>query len=631
MNQIVFHFGQEGLIFFCKSNEYYRVKPLSFDEIMLIYNTLESNPQFQNLENKTCYLSCCLYLLARYDEKYTKIFGQKIFSVLSLKNNPINDSYLFLIYNCIDFDENFLHSDKKKLEYLLKYLEKFSFHKKTKENYLLYKYYRGILQFRLGNIEETSKESIGIILNIEDEKNKNNKYMDFIELKNKLFQIKLMEAKNDSYELQENYNLLRDVYEIAKKDNPFLALKLGFSIYNNLYKQNLFKECIQILQQMNLIIKNYEKQGVHPKKLLRFGLSVYCRTGLIGLLLSNKKLVDFAINEITKGLLLIKNDTNNKNVMSIFKAYTFALTLLKLNCNIYVDNPERLSNIFIKEFIFDKFNNEGKYLGDSYCINNQNINQCIISLNALNNNSVNWINEKAQKIIDYYISIFTTPGKNLLSNDVNFIFIVGLFDRIRFFSEKYLRDKNQYSQEKYKAQILRNSDTFWRYINGNAQSEPLLQTDFFKSIIIKIFSCCIHIFYYNKDFNRITSSINQFDNLSKLININENTPSYELVYKAKGDYYFRKNDYKTSINYYNNSIQRMKDKNPRKPAIFFNLGILYYYLGDKKSSVFNFEKAAEYFKKADEEKSTFDIYKRNDILSAKYNFTRTIIKEIKNQ
>ena len=241
MRQILVHFGQEGLIFFCKFNEYYRQKPLNFDELICIYNTLESNPQFQNLENKNCYLSCCLYLLSRYDEKFLKIFSQKIILLLDLRNNPINDTYLYLIYNCIDFDENFMHSDKKKLEYLLKYLEKFSFHKKTKENYLLYKYYRGILQFRLGNIDETLKESMGIILKIEEEKTQNTKYINFIEFKNKLFQIKLMEAKNETYELKENYNLLRDVYEKAKNDNPFLALKLGFSIYSNLYKQNLYR------------------------------------------------------------------------------------------------------------------------------------------------------------------------------------------------------------------------------------------------------------------------------------------------------------------------------------------------------------------------------------------------------
>ena len=629
MGQIMFYFNQEGLIFFCKSNEYLKVTPLKFEEIMCIYNSLETNPQLKQLENNLCYASCCLYLLAKYDEKYIKEFCQKIISTLSPKNNPINDTYLFIIYNCIDFDENFIHSDKKRLGFLLKYLDRFSQLKKTKENYLLYKYYREILHFRLGNLEDASKESLGIILAIEEQQDQS-KFLDFIQLKNQLFQIKLNEAANNASQLKENYNLLKDVYEKVKNENPFLALKLGFSIFNNLYNQNLFQECITVLEQMNQIIKNYERQGVHPKTILRFSLSVFCRFGLIGMLLSNKQIVDYAINEMNSGLLLIKDDRNHKKSMSIFKAYTFALTLLKLNCGKFVEMPKEISNIFIKEFIVDKFNNEGKYIGDSYCINNQNINQCIINLNALNNNFDISINEKAQKIIDYYISNTNTPGKNLLSHEALFSFIIGLHDRIRYISEKYLTEANKYNQEKLKTHILINAKFFWDYINGNADSESLLQTDFFKKIIINIFSCCIHIYYYNNDFNKIINSINQFENLSKKLNINENTPSYELVYKVKGDYYFKKNDYKSSINCYHNSIKIMNDKNPKKPAIFFNLGVLYYYSGDNNSSIEYFGKAAEYFKKVDEEKSTFEFYKRNNMLSKKYNLAQYIIKKIKN-
>ena len=109
------HFSQDGLIFSCKSNEYYKVKPLKYEEIMCIYNALDSNPLFIKLENKLCYLSCCLYLLTKQDDKNILNFCQQIISKLSTKSNPINDTYLFLIFNCIDYDENFIHSDKKNL------------------------------------------------------------------------------------------------------------------------------------------------------------------------------------------------------------------------------------------------------------------------------------------------------------------------------------------------------------------------------------------------------------------------------------------------------------------------------------------------------------------------------------
>ena len=631
MNQIIFHFSQDGLIFFCKSNEYFRNNQLKMEEITFIKNTLESNPNFQNLENRICYLSCCLYLLTKRDEKYKKEFFQKILLNLSLKNNPINDCFLFLIFNCIDFDENFLHSDKKRLKFLLSYLERFSSLKKTKENYLLYKYYHEILNFRLGNIEDALNESFGIMAVIEEDKGEMSKFIEFIKLKNELFQVKLNEANNDNAQLGENYNLIKDIYEKVKIQNPFLALKLGFMLFNNLYNQNLYKECISILYQMNLIIKNYEKQGIPPRKMLRFSLSISCRLGLIGLLLSNRKYVDYAINEMKNGLIIIKDDRNNKKSMSIFKAYTFALNLLRFNCNMYVEMPREMSNIFMKEFITNKFNDEGKYLGDSYCINNQNVNQCIINLNAINNSLDISISDKAKKIIDYYISNALTPGKNLFSHDSIFTFIIGLHDRIRNFSENYF-SKNNSTEDKnnYKNQIISNGDFFWNYINGNIDCEPLLKTDFFKSIIIKIFSTCAHVYYYNNDFNKIASIINYFDNLSKKLNINGNTPSYELVWKVKGDLYFKKNDYNSSISCYNNCAQKMNDKNPKKPAIYFNLGVLYYYNGDKNSALENLRKAGDYFKMIEREKSTFEFHKRNNILTRKYNLTQYIIKEIQN-
>ena len=178
--------------------------------------------------------------------------------------------------------------------------------------------------------------------------------------------------------------------------------------------------------------------------------------------------------------------------------------------------------------------------------------------------------------------------------------------------------------------MLLNCKYFWNYINNNADYEPLLKTEFFKSIIIKIFSCCVHIYYYNSNFNKIANSINRFDDLSKKLDINENTPSYELVYKVKGDYYYKKNDYKTSINFYNNTIKKMNDKNPKIPVVYFNLGVLYYFIGDKKSSIDYFGKSGEYFKKVNEEKSTFEFHKRNNILNKKYNLAQYIIKEIQN-
>ena len=629
IGQINFHFGQEGQIIICKKNEYYKKKQLKLEEILIIKDNLETNPKLQNLENRLCYLSCCIYLVAKYDEKYKAEFCKQIIKNLSLIQNPINDAYLSLIYNCIDFEENFLHSDKARLEFLFKYLQKFSPYKKTIENFLLFKYYHALLLFRLGNIDEALAISYGIITAIEDSKDDKTQFIEFIKLKNDLLQIKLNYSNNDQSKLKENYALLRSVFEKVVKENSFLALKIGLMIYENLYNQNLYQDCIQILYQMNQIIHNCEKQGVNPKRLLRFSLSVFCRYGFIGLLLSKKQYVDFAINEMSNGLKLLRNDLSNKKFLSIFIGYTFSLTLLKMNSNKYVEEIKEISNRFMKEFVLNKFI-EGKYCSDSFLITKHIINHCIINLNAINKNLDISMNEQAQKLIDYYTQNISVPTKNYISHNITFSFIVGLHDRIRYISENYLTDNNTNNQEKYKNQILVYAEHFWNYIELFADREPLLKTDFFKSIIIKIFSCCAHIYYYNKDDNNISKIINDFENLSNKLYINENTPSYELVWKVKGDYYFKKNDYNTAISFYNSSTNKMNDNNPKKPVLYFNLGVLYYYIGNKNASIENLQKAAVYFKKIEEEKSTFDFHKRNGNLTKKYNLTQYYIKEIQN-
>ena len=380
---------------------------------------------------------------------------------------------------------------------------------------------------------------------------------------------------------------------------------------------------------MYQIIQTYIKQGVNPKKILRFTLSVLCRYGFIGLLLFNKQYVEFALNEMKNSLLLIVENINHKKAMLIFKAYTFALTLIKLDCNIYVEQPQNIFNSFNKEFIIYKVNDEGKYFGDNYYVNNENINQCIINLNSMSNWLDNSLEQKTQNILEYYLTNAAT-GKMIINQDTIFTYILGLYDRIRILSEKYLTETGKKNQEIYKFTILNLCDNFWSFINSISDSEPLIRTEFYKSIIIKIYSCYIHIYEINKEFNKMPSIMSSFENLSRKLHIYENTPSYELVFKVKADYYFRCNDYQTALNYYSKSAGKMREKNPKKSTIYFNLGVLYYYLKDKNNAINYMQKAADHFQMINEERSSYNFHKRNNILAKKSNLARYVIKQIQN-
>ena len=611
-NTLNTYFGEYGLIFYSKLNEYYKVPLPNNESIKNIFDSLNINQENENYPNKLNYIACCLYLLSRKDESYKGVFCKNIISTLNIKTNPVNDIYLALIYNCIDFDENFLHSEPKNLYYLSKYLQKFSEYNKEESISLLYKYYNSILLYRTGKIEDALNECNGIIgkINI----NNSDKIINFIKLKAQIFLAKIYEENLELGgvpKLQENSSLLKDIYDRTINENPFLALKIGFLIFHNSYNRNQYEECVQILEQMLNILKQYENQGVPQKKMSRFYLSIYCRFGIIGLILTNKNYISMAIEGMKAQLLLLQEGLKIKKIRQIFKAYTFSLNILKMNVGLYVEQPGKIGENFTSEFLkqSNNINNNSSIKDDNFCINKEIKEQSIINYNAMNNNMNIEINE-------------------IVSNDTLFTFVIGLYDKVRFNIEQFLKEKNQNNENKYKSQIVSLSETFWSFLNKYVEVLPLLRTNIFKTIIIKLFSSCSHIYFINKEFNKINQIMNYFDKLSNELNINESTPSYELVLKVKGDLYFSQNDYNNSISCYKQSAKLMHDVNPKKAIVYFNLGVLYYYINDKLGSVENFQKAVAFFKRSEEEKYSFEVHKRNNVLSKKINLTNALIKRI---
>ena len=630
-NTLNTYFGEYGLIFYSKLNEYYKVPLPNNESIKNIFDSLNINQENENYPNKLNYIACCLYLLSRKDESYKGVFCKNIISTLNIKTNPVNDIYLALIYNCIDFDENFLHSEPKNLYYLSKYLQKFSEYNKEESISLLYKYYNSILLYRTGKIEDALNECNGIIgkINI----NNSDKIINFIKLKAQIFLAKIYEENLELGgvpKLQENSSLLKDIYDRTINENPFLALKIGFLIFHNSYNRNQYEECVQILEQMLNILKQYENQGVPQKKMSRFYLSIYCRFGIIGLILTNKNYISMAIEGMKAQLLLLQEGLKIKKIRQIFKAYTFSLNILKMNVGLYVEQPGKIGENFTSEFLKQNsnINNNSSIKDDNFCINKEIKEQSIINYNAMNNNMNIEINEMAIKLVDEYLSRINNPKNNFVPNDTLFTFVIGLYDKVRFNIEQFLKEKNQNNENKYKNQIVSLCETFWSFLNKYVEVLPLLRTNIFKTIIIKLFSSCSHIYFINKEFNKINQIMNYFDKLSNELNINENTPSYELALKVKGDLYFSQNDYNNSISYYKQSAKIMHDVNPKKAIVYFNLGVLYYYINDKLGAVENFQKAIAYFKRSEEEKYSFEVHKRNNVLTKKINLTNALIKRI---
>ena len=159
---------------------------------------------------------------------------------LDINNDPINDKYMILIYNVIEFVQNYLKSEKEKLQFLLWYLERFSSLSKNKTNFLLFKYYRGALHLQLGDISTANTEYLEFVMQYTEEiisDNSENKYTLFIKLQNDLLNVKIFKLTQGD-DIRQTRMFLKELYDQTKSVNQFLAIRIGFELYDIFLKEN---------------------------------------------------------------------------------------------------------------------------------------------------------------------------------------------------------------------------------------------------------------------------------------------------------------------------------------------------------------------------------------------------------
>ena len=616
------HFGPEGVIMYSKSCDYYNINPVSIEDIEMFYQLLKSDEPLPQYVHKQAHLSCCLFYLSKNNPMYQNIFVKELIHKLS-KKDEINDTNLFLIYNIIEFDQRYLHSEKERLKYLLIYLEKFSNIKKTVENFLLYKYYRGLLKYLIGEMDDAYTENFEIIISLDDYVKDKTKYVDFIRLKNELFKVQLDLNKHVKEEYFEQYCFMKELFDKVKVENKKLGVKLGFCLYTILCRQNKYNECIPLLMEMKKIVKNETFSGVKTKISIDYYLAIASRIGYIGVLIGDKKSIEYAVKKIEKILNIIEQDKNDRKLASIYNAYSFVISILNVNLDKYENRLKEKASMFRGLFLPNDINSYPKT--GYFIINEKNRGDIVINLNAINNMDYS-LSEFSTKLTDYYKS-FVVKKQLMLSNQF-LTFIVGIYDIINRLTESYCTDNNVNKRNDYINKIISNANVAFNYISSHKEDEPLLNTDFVKGIIINMQSTLIHCYFYMNSLDTAMKYIKFFDGLFKDLNIKENTTFYELVNKIKGDYWFKKGDYSAAISYYENALKTFNNNDPRKAIVYFNLGCSYYMNNNKKSAVDNYNKCINAFRVFEYEKKTFNILVRQDIISKKVNLAKYLVRNM---
>ena len=622
VNKMKSHFGEESLIVYSKSCDYYQINPIKRDDIQMYYEYLLSNKQSDNKND----IACCLYYLSKNNKHYQEEFQTQIIENIDINEDEINERNMILIYNIIEFDEQYLKSEKIKLEYLLNYLEKFGSLPKSGTNYLLYKYYRGCLKLNLGKFETANMEYLEIVMRYTEEivnLNKETKYTMFIKLKNDLLNVRIIKYTQQD-DIRQTRIFLKELYDRTKNENLFLALKIGFELYDIYLKENKYLECIDILINMRTILKKKLLAGIKMNEALDFYLAIVSRIGYIGILINHSVSIENSIKKLNKSLdMFNKYGDSYENKNKIYKtAYSFLLAILKINNKEKVEKQKEIAANFKSFFLPDLKTVRQNKFNNLFIINENNFYNCVVNLDIINN--MEYDTETFWKKEIYLPLLNTVSQNNPLQHNLIITFILSVHNQINHFTESYCTDSNKTI---YKNKIIDLSEKVLAYVKNYMSDELLFQTAFIKGALINIISAYAHTLLYNQDYKKLKNVIKLIEDFNKNLKLDENTPSYELICKIKGDYWLFSSmkDIHASITFYEKALKLLPIYHPKKPIILFNVGYCYYLQEDKKKSIDYLSRCINEFNNVELNHSSFDFYHRPNVINQKVKIAKKMI------
>ena len=262
---------------------------------------------------------------------------------------------------------------------------------------------------------------------------------------------------------------------------------------------------------------------------------------------------------------------------------------------------------------------------NNYLVTLKNRDDLILDLYSLNNMDYS-LGTIANKIMENLTNI--TLAKKLLFTNQFLAFIVGIHNNINRLSESYCTDYNINKRTDYIKKINNFYNIAFNYVKSVMDQEPLLETDFVKTILINIQATCAHVYLFNNKLDIVRNLVKFFDDLGKMLLIKDSTPSYELIYKIKGDLWLKKGDYAGAITYYQKVINKIESNNPKRPTIFFNLGYAYYLTGNKRNAIENLNQFINAYRVFDYEKKTFTLLIRQDVIAKKIKFIKYLLQNL---
>ena len=632
ISKMTTHFSEIGSILYSKAYDFFKKDPISTEEIETYYDLLCSDEIISQNINRRNHQMCCLFYLSKDDNNYIDIFVEKYIGSIELNSLEINSENLIMVFNIIEFDKIYLKSNYSSFEFLYTMQKKFANFETDYQNYIIYKYYRGYLKFKLGDKTQANKEYLELLSEVQES---DNIMMKYIKILNSLLKVQMNSVNLDRTrsEIYENIQFLEDLFTNMSSLNKVISLKLGFELFSAYIEYKEYNKCIKHLLMMKTILKKDILRGSSLKNGIDYYLAIASRIGYIGVLLNDKVLIEKAIKKIKKALELIGKNTDDKKINDLFQAYKFVISILEICLNQKTENDIlHLSKEFKRILLPDLKSNA--YHND--IVNKDNKESIIINFKIIDNeyqndiyNCSKSIREKSYKELKERKNVDTT----------NFIIFLSAFhDKIYRYSERYIApkkengNKNTNANNDYAAKIKKSflivEDIIEKYID-----DPFLQTEYAKILIIEIYSAYANILFEEKDDNNLQKIIknimdDQKSNLRRKLKIDKNISAYGLWLKIKGDYYLRKKHYDAACASYKEALETLEKNHPKIPLILFNYGCAFYFMKNTKKAIEYLQKSINSFLSQNRGANYFGHYPDKDTIETKIKTAQNLVNAL---
>jgi hypothetical protein len=619
INNIQKKFEPEGLIFYTKANIFYN--NVKFTEIELktykdyISSKKINNPNYHNL------LALVLFHLCKIDNKYINEFNNKI--NINLLSNPLTKEQLYLVYNIIEFEDTYHQRKKAEIKDLYDKLKLFAPMNKVLHEYLLYKYYSGICNLYVGNIEQGKTYSNEIISDIIDEVDNNmlNEYkFKYIQLKNTILnwrfsKLECEEIFNTNELLASTANLYS---QFKEENNKLLAIKTGIILFN-LHNDNFeINKCIEILNEIYSMLKNLSLNGeLEIDDSIELFLTILSKLENCYIYNSDIEKSKKILKKINKNLLIILNKNyidDNKSFMKKkeyfeelkYKYLFFLLCSREIDFEFnakYLSNSEELNKAssalyqinekdIIKKYkeIYGKFmekKNTNSEL-DNYIKGN------LINIFSLNNNDTTSVIFKSN--LNDYKNNFV---RNLqMEPNVLLFSLFGIYNNISSLTKLYNSEKE--NKEKLLNSIKEKSNMLVQYTISHFfdnELNAIFNLNYIKDLIIKTYFALLNTYYLAKKDKNLEEEFKKYENFIESYGVKNNINN-ALIYKLKGNYYYMVKNYDLAVKNYNEGLELISKKQNKfklKADILFNLGICNILLNKTSTGKKNLKQCSEIF------------------------------------